>query len=115
MFHYREELKKVIEMGRIIADEEVRGLFISFCDEVARFGGEIKIETTRFEVRFFTDRGFSVSISPYPEIFVVSVGPPPHIDIRVAGEKGIMKALDISLAHFLGSYSAAEDSAWASS
>lgn len=90
--------------GRIIL-EEPRRLFRLLLREISRFPGPVTIETTPFEARCAGGGGFSVTITPYRELFLVSVGEKTPCTLRITSERDYYSAIDLSLQHFLESCS----------
>ena len=98
-----EELKRATELsGRIIRDEPRRH-FLLLLREILRFPGPVSIETTPFEVRCASNGGFSVTITPYRELLLVSVGEKTPCTLRITSERDYYSAIDLSLQHFLES------------
>jgi len=91
--------------GGRISPPEVRALYESFCAQVARFSPLVEVEAARFETRFTSTAGMRIVVAPYHDIFMVSVGSGSPCDIRVSGEEGYFRALDLALNHFLSIYS----------
>lgn len=87
--------------GGRISPPEVRALYESFCAQVARFSPPVEIEAARFETRFTSPAGVRIIVAPYHDIFMVSVGGGSPCEIRVSGEEGYFRALDLALNHFL--------------
>jgi hypothetical protein len=85
---------------RLIRDDS-RRFFAAFCREVVRFPGDVRIETTPFEVRFDSETGFRASVTPYRELFLVSIGSKTPCSLRVGSEDDFYAALDLALQHFL--------------
>jgi len=88
--------------GRIIRDEP-RRLFRLLLEEILRFPGPVTIETTPFEARCGGGGGFGVTITPYRELFLVSVGDNTPCTLRITSERDYYSAIDLSLQHFLES------------
>ena len=84
-----------------LADTSIRDLFTRFCREIEILSDSIAIETTPFEVRFYDPAGFRVRVSPYRELFLVSIGSSNPCDVRVSGEDGFVSALDLAIKSFL--------------
>jgi hypothetical protein len=96
-------LEQAVELsGRIILDGP-RRLFCLLLEEITRFPGPVTIESTPFEARCGGGGGFSVTITPYRELFLVSVGEKTPCTLRVASERDYFSAIDLSLQHFLES------------
>ncbi|HER43268.1 MAG TPA: hypothetical protein ENO08_02265 [Candidatus Eisenbacteria bacterium] len=87
--------------GRIIRDEP-RRLFRLLLEEINRFPGPVTVESTPFEARC-GGGGFNVTITPYRELFLVSVGERTPCTLRVASERDYYQAVDCALQHFLES------------
>lgn len=94
--------------GGRIRIEGVRDLYDSFCGQLTLLSPDIEIETAPFETRFSAPGGMYVSLTPYSEIFLVSIGKDSPFDIRVSGDEGYYRALDLALNHFLASLSRSE-------
>ncbi len=88
--------------GRIIR-EEPRKLFRLLLEEILRFPGPVRIEATPFEARCAGNGGFSVTVTPYRELFLVSVGEDTPCTLRIQSERDYYSAIDLSLQHFLES------------
>jgi len=88
-------------MAGRLADEPVRDLFTRFCREIALFSDSMTVVVTPFEVRYSDPQGFQVHVSPYRDLFRVSINPANPCDIRVSGEDGYVSALDLALKSFL--------------
>jgi hypothetical protein len=97
------ELGKARMLSERLIQDDSRRFFNAFCDDVARFPGGIRIETTPFEVRFDSENGFKVSVSPYRELFLVSIGDRTPCTLRIGSEEDFYAALDLALQHFLES------------
>ena len=95
--------EQIADAARRIVSERPAELFTALCREILMFPGEVKVEFARFEIRFRSDRGFNVTVSPYRDLFVVSIGEPGSCDVRVSGDEQYLRALDLSLQHFLES------------
>ncbi len=87
--------------GGRINPPHVRRLYNSFCEQLVRFSLQVQVEAARFETRFTSPGGMLVILTPYQDIFMVSVGTGSPCDIRVSGEEGYFRALDLALNHFL--------------
>lgn len=72
-------------------------------EEIARFPGSVTVETTPFEARCAGEGGFSVTITPYRELFLVSVGEETPCTLRVTSERDYCSAIDLTLQQFLQS------------
>jgi hypothetical protein len=90
-----------VSLAERIVMEEPRRLFRALIAEIVRFPGRVTVETTPFEVRFSGDGGFHITVSPYRELFLVSVGSATPCSLRVSTEEGFLAAVDLSLQHFL--------------
>ena len=95
------DLDMAIGLGDRLIDKGLQGFFRAFCGDVARFPGGVMIETTPFEARFYSGNGFKLSISPYRELFLVSIGEQTPCSLRVGSEEDLYAALDLALQHFL--------------
>jgi hypothetical protein len=89
------------EMAGRLTDGSVRNLFTRFCREVTSFSGDITVEITPFEARFSEPPGFRVHVSPYRDLFRVSMDAPNPCDFRVNAPDGYLSALDLALKLFL--------------
>ncbi len=89
-------------LGGRIGPRPVRRLFVRFCREVARFSDAFEPEVSPFEVRL-RDRatGFSVTLSPLRDLFLVSIGEDRALDVRVSSEASFTGALDLALVQYL--------------
>jgi len=94
-------LTGIARLEGLVADGEVRELFGRFCRQVPNFCGELTVETTRFEIRYTGEGGFSMTVTPYRDLFVVALGNTPSIQLRVFSRDGFIRALDLALSHFL--------------
>ncbi|MCD6379503.1 hypothetical protein J7M07_03555 [bacterium] len=83
----------------------VRSLFSNFCSEIMQFSNQLSKEFTRFEITFYSGDGILLKVSPYSELFLVSIGENPSIDVRVLDRGGFVRGLDLSLKHYLDSLS----------
>ena len=90
--------------GMIIENDYIRALFYNFCREMMNLSPEINPSPGLFDVRFRNGRGLDIKVSVYRQLFIVSPGGG-SVDIRVTDREGLVKAIDISLAHFLESAS----------
>jgi hypothetical protein len=88
-------------MAERLAVGPVRDLFTRFCREVLLFSEDIAMELTPFEIRFTASTGFRVQVSPYRDLFRVSIDSPNPCDFRVSAPEGYIAALDLSLKSFL--------------
>ncbi|MFO7914353.1 MAG: hypothetical protein R6U43_01515 [Candidatus Krumholzibacteriales bacterium] len=96
--------KEIKSLGMIIEKDYLRGLFYNFCRETMNLSPEVTHDAGLFDVRFRNGRGLDIKVSVYRELFIVSPGGG-VVDIRVTGREGLIKAVDISLSHFLESAS----------
>jgi hypothetical protein len=87
--------------GSTIGDSGVRRLYGMLCDEIEAFSPGVAVECAPFETRFTTGDGMYIRISPYRELFLVSIGAESPVEIRVSDEEGFLKALDLALESFL--------------
>jgi hypothetical protein len=95
--------EQIADAARRIVSDRPAELFTAFCREILMFPERVEVEFARFELRFSSGQGFNVIVSPYRDLFVVSVGEPGSCDIRVAEDEQYIRALDLTLQHFLGS------------
>jgi hypothetical protein len=98
-----EQLEQAVELSERIVRDEPRRLFRLLLEEILRFPGPVTIETTPFEARCAGGGGFSVTITPYRELFLVSVGDNTPCTLRISSERDYYSAIDLSLQHFLES------------
>jgi len=87
--------------ARLIANTSIRDLFTRFCREVARFSDDIDVEIEPFTLKMRDGFGFEVVLSPYREIFMVSLGDKGNCDVRVSSVEDYLFALDLVLHNFL--------------
>lgn len=90
----RSDFAEVLAVSRRITSPLVRRLFARFCDEIRHLSDDMSMEVSAFEVSFKDRSGYSVSISPLREIFIVSLGNERFSDIRVASMESFYAALD---------------------
>jgi hypothetical protein len=95
------DLDRAFTLGQRLIHKDLRRFFNAFCSDVAGFPGGVRIETTPFEVRFDSESGFKLSISPYRELFLVSIGEKTPCSLRIGSEEDFYAALDLALQHFL--------------
>jgi hypothetical protein len=96
------ETAGVPALARRIGRGELRRLFVRFCHEVARFPGEFEIETAPFDLTLRDlASGFSVTVAPHRELFLVSIGESRSFDVRVSSTDSFVSALDLTLAGYL--------------
>jgi hypothetical protein len=84
-----------------IADEGIRRFYSILCEEIIRFSRSVTVESAPFDTRFATSSGMYVRVTPYRELFLVSVGCESPVEIRVSDEEGLLRALDIALECYL--------------
>ena len=101
MPQYKDKISLAAGNGGRISPLKVRDLYNSFCENLIRMGRMIEVEAATFETRFSCPDGFDVTLVPYRDLFMVSVGSSPQCDIRVTDEEGWVTALDLALNHFL--------------
>ena len=92
-------------LGRLIVKRSVKSLFSNFCHEIMQFSDQISIEFTSFEISFYSADGIFLRVSPYSELFLVSIGENRFVDLRVSDRGGFVRCLDLSLKHYLDSLS----------
>jgi hypothetical protein len=97
------ELKQAIGLSGRIINDEPRKLFRLLLEEILRFPGPVTIEATPFEARCAGSGGFSVTVTPYRELFLVSIGEDTPCTLRIQAERDYYSAIDLSLQHFLES------------
>jgi len=96
----------VLALGARIGPRGVRKLFVRFCHEVARFSDEFEIEAAPFDLSLReAASGFSITVSPLRELFLVSIGESRSFDIRVSSVESFVSALDCALTRYLESAS----------
>ncbi len=101
MLSVEERMNQVTAIAGRIVPHQVKELFIAYCREVALFSDRIVVEADPFEVRFSGPEGFRTAVSPYRDLFLVSVGSNYSCDIRVDSQEAYFSALDLALHHFL--------------
>jgi hypothetical protein len=89
-------------LARRIGRADVRRLFARFCHEVARLSDGITLEMTSFDLTLREPCGFSISVTPLKELFLVSIGENRALDIRVSSVDGFASALDLAVNSYLG-------------
>jgi len=90
----------VLDFARVISKLSTRKIFVLFCKEVLRFS-RVSMEMDSFDLRFIGDNGFELKVSPYRELFVISLGERDYITLRVSTFKDYLKAMDIALHSYL--------------
>lgn len=103
MHRVDDKLERAAGLSQRIIREEPRMLFRLLLHEIDRFPGPVSIETTSFEARCTGGGGFSVTITPYRELFLVSVGDKTPFTLRITSKRDYYSAIDLSLQHFLES------------
>lgn len=101
MLPYNTVVASLAEMAERLVDESARDLFRRFCREIELFSDRVVIEITPFVVRFSGPVGFRIHVSPYRDLFRVSIDSSNPCEIRVSGEEGYIAALDLALKSFL--------------
>ena len=96
-------LEGAVGLSERIVREETGRFFRLLLEEISRFPGPVSIEATPFEARCTGGGGFNVTITPYRELFLVSVGEKTPCTVRVASERDYFSAIDLALRHFLES------------
>jgi|GEM_PF-1589540 len=98
----RPDAVAVLALARRLGPLALRRLFVRFCHEVSRFSDGFEIEIAPFDlVLRDSASGFSVTVSPLRELFLVSLGESRSFDIRVSSVEGCTSALDLALAAYL--------------
>ncbi|MBN1164045.1 MAG: hypothetical protein JXB45_05680 [Candidatus Krumholzibacteriota bacterium] len=97
--------RTALKNGARILPPEVRDLYRRLCIQLVALSRSIKVEAAPFETRFQGPGNMYVSISPYREKFLVSVGRETPCQIRVSSREGFFRALDMSLEHYLSARS----------
>ncbi len=96
------EYQGVIEnLSGIIRDEKKRFLFIRFIEGVTSLSGNMRVEFTRFSIRFAQPEGIRMGISPYRDLFLVTVGERIKHEMRVSDRDGFLIAMDMVVRNFL--------------
>ncbi|MBU8920354.1 MAG: hypothetical protein KOO63_00690 [Bacteroidales bacterium] len=101
MQQYNDKVGLAARNGGRISPLKVRNLYNSFCATLIRMSRMIEVEAATFETRFTSPYGLSITLIPYKDLFMVSVGSSPQCDIRVTDEEGWITAFDLALNHFL--------------
>ncbi len=96
-----KELERAIGLSERIVEDEPRKLFRLLLEEILGFPGSVRVEATSFEARCTAAGGFNVTITPYRELFLVSVGEETPCTLRIQSERDYYPAIDLSLQHFL--------------
>ena len=94
-------LEQALGLSERIIMEEPRKHFRLLLEEILRFPGPVRIETTPFEARCAGNGGFNVTVTPYRELFLVSVGEDTPCTLRIQSERDYYPAIDLALQHFL--------------
>ena len=89
-----------LDFAKVIKKLSTRKIFVLFCRELLKFG-YVSVEVNPFDLRFVSDNGFELKVSPYRELFVVSFGERDYITLRVSSYRDYLKALDIALQGYL--------------
>lgn len=105
MRRYRERIEAASGNGGRIGPVKIRDLYNSFCEQMIRLSDLVDVETTSFETRFSGPGEMYVAVSPYRDIFLVSIGRNTPFEIRVSSEESCFRALDLALNHYLTSIS----------
>ncbi|MBN2071708.1 MAG: hypothetical protein JW814_09655 [Candidatus Krumholzibacteriota bacterium] len=105
MQSYNSRIREAAGNGARIKPAKIRDLYNTICDYLIRSSPSIEVEAALFETRFSGPGGMMIVLSPYSEIFTVSVGESPKCEIRVSDEQSFFQALDLSISHFLTSRS----------
>jgi hypothetical protein len=95
----------VLALAHRIASPVSRRLFAVFCREVCRFSDGMRAEASAFDITFRDASGFSIIVSPFPDLFLVSLGDDRSSDIRVSSIEGFCFALDSALRRHLAAAS----------
>ncbi len=101
MRSYKSRIKEAAKNGSRIKPVKIRDLYDTLCDHLICFSGQIEVESALFETRFSGPGGIEIVLSPYSEIFTVSVGGSTKCDVRVKDEHSYFRALDLSIKHML--------------
>jgi hypothetical protein len=97
---------RLFAVAQRIGPRPARRLFVRFCHEVSRLSDRMEIEHSPFEVAFREPgAGFCVGVSPFRDLFVVSLGENRSFDVRVSSEESFVSALDLVLERFLAAAS----------
>jgi len=94
-------LESALRGGARIADRRVRRLHDLLCEELVLLSDSVEVEPAPFETRFTVHGRRFARLAPYRELLLVSAGTDPVCEIRVSGEDGFLRALDLALESFL--------------
>lgn len=97
----KDKINTALVNGRRIGPMTVRDLYNSFCEQVVWLSSDVEVEVAPFETRFSGPGGMYVALSPYRDLFMVSVGTSATCEVRVSDEHAWYRALDLALNHFL--------------
>ncbi len=111
MVEERGDFSEILAISRRITTPLARRLFARFCHEIRLLCDDMQMEVSEFEVSFRNDSGFSVSVSPLRELFIVSIGDTHFSDIRVCSNESFCIALDSVLCRHLSTSVALDRSA----
>jgi hypothetical protein len=96
----------VLALGRRLCPPALQRLFVKFCHCVALFSDGFEVEAAPFDLTLHeAASGFSVTVSPLRELFLVSIGEGRSLDIRVSSAESFVCALDVTLAAYLAAAS----------
>ena len=101
MRSYSSRIKEAAGNGTRIKPAKIRDMYNTLCDHLICFSSGVEVEAALFETRFSGPGGIRITLSPYSEIFTVSIGRSSICDIRVNDEQSYFRALDLSINHLL--------------
>jgi hypothetical protein len=96
-----ERYEPLMAAAQRIIQKKVRELFYGYCREILLLSSDISMEIQPFELRFLGPEGFAVTVSPYRELFLASIGPVSPCEVRISAVDGYVSALDLALCHYL--------------
>jgi hypothetical protein len=92
---------RLLKLARRVDSFALRRLLVRYCHEVMHFSEDITMEAAPFELTLRDPKGFSVAVTPFRELFLVSIGDRRALDIRVTSVDGFISALELALNSFL--------------
>ncbi|MBN2183925.1 MAG: hypothetical protein JW746_01205 [Candidatus Krumholzibacteriota bacterium] len=101
MRSYSSRIREAAGNGTRIRPVKIRDLYDTLCDHLICFSSGVEVEAALFETRFTGPGGIAIILSPYSEIFTVSIGGSSRCDVRVNDEQSYFRALDLSIKHLL--------------
>jgi hypothetical protein len=96
-----ERLETAVRGGARITDRRVRRLHDLLCEELVLLSASVEVDAAPFETRFSMNGRQFARLSPYRELVLVSAGCDPVCEVRVTGDEGLMRALDLAVESFL--------------